>query len=139
MNYEVKAVIKTVDEQAKQIKKTEVYLILNSETCADAEYQLLRYLYDVAYMEVAIVSTKESNLIPLFDSESTIDSKYYKVTTQEAVSGEGDKLKYVKTSYLKPSKSVYDATSSPAFNNQEIIAISLSRIVDVLEAQKFKS
>ena len=136
MNYEVKAVLTAQDEIGKYIKKTEIILVLNATSCADAEFIVHTAKNEIGGFETNIVSSKESNLTLFVTPESDeIEEFYYKITTIYAVSGEGDKLKFERRNKLILSKSALDAICILA-SRDEIISVSKSRIVEVIEAQK---
>ena len=135
-NYEVKAVLITQDENGKQLKKVEQILVQNAISCAHAEYTVQTAKDETGGFEAKIVSSKETNLTLFKTPESDeIEEFYYKITSQYAVSGEGDKLKFERESKLVLSKSALDAICRLA-SKDEIISVSKSRIVEVLEASQ---
>lgn len=134
--YEVKAVLTTKDENGKLLKKTEPYLVLGALSCADAEFVVMSEKSLIEGFVTNIISSKETNLTLFKTPESDeIEEFYYKITTLYAVSGEGDKLKFERENKLILSKSAMDAICTLA-SSDEIISVSKSRIVEVIEAPK---
>lgn len=138
-NYEVKAVITSKDENGKDIKKTEQYLVLGAVSCADAEYIVMTEKTQLGGFETIIVSSKESNLVLLTqDNESAVNDFFYKVILLFAVEGSGDKPKFERISHLIEASRVKEAITF--IENEcpydEIIAVSRSKIVEVIEAKK---
>lgn len=135
MNYDVKMVSKTINEEGKEIKKTEQILVIGAVSCADAEFVVMTEKANHGGSEVTIVSSKETKLSLFETPESdSIDVSYYKVTVLYAVSGDGDKLKFERESKLVLSKSAIDAICALA-SRDEVIAVSKSRIVEVIKKE----
>jgi len=132
MNYEVKAILKVVNEEGKEIKKTEPILVIDAVSCADAEYVVMTEKAKYSGSEVTIVSSKETKLSLFETPESdSIDENYYKVTVLYAVSSDSDKLKFERESKLILSKSAVDAICSLA-SRDEVVSVSKSRIIEVI-------
>jgi hypothetical protein len=135
-NHEVKAILTTQDENGKLLKKIEPILVIGAISCSHAEYIVQTAKDEIGGFDTKIVSSKESDLTLFATPESDeIEEFYYKITVMYAVSGEGDKLKYERESNLILSKSALDAICTLA-SKDEIISVSKSRIVEVIEAPK---
>ena len=138
-NYEVKAVITSKDENGKEIKKTEQYLVLGAVSCADAEYIVMTEKTQLGGFETSIVSSKESNLVLLTqDNEPAVNDCFYKVTLLFAVEGSGDKPKFERISHLIEASRVKEAITfiENEYPYDEIITVSRSKIVEVIEAKE---
>ena len=135
-NYEVKLVYKAVDDNGKEIKKTEHILVIGAISCADAEYCVMTENSKRGNCDCTIVSSKESSLTLLKKSETdSIEAAYYKVTTLYSISGDGDKIKYERENRLILCEGVAEAIRDIP-NTDEVVSVSKSRIVEVLEVNE---
>jgi len=131
-NYEVKSILTTEDESGKQIKKNETILVIDAESCSDAEFRTIEHKLQFKSCECEIVSSKESKLQIINQDYDLFDS-LYKVVSQGVISGEGDKLKFVNTPYLVGAESVKEACDLILTNSEEVVHVSKSRIVEILK------
>ena len=132
-NYEVKAVLKTTDENGKELKKTELYLVLDAETCSDAEYRVMSEKDKLNGFECEIVSSKESKLI-YTEIEDQVNHIFFKVITKEVIVNDEGKCKILTYHSLVNSDSLFNVAH--LFNDgevgNEITSISKSRIVEII-------
>ena len=135
-NYEVKLIYKAVDDNGKEIKKTEHILVIGAISCADAEYRVMTEKSQLGNCDCTIVSSKESNLTIFKTPEiDSIEAAYYKVTTLYAISGDGDRIKYERENRLIFCEGVMEAIRDIPITD-EVISVSKSRIVEVLEVDE---
>ena len=138
-NYEVKLVYKAVDDNGKEIKKTELILVIGAISCADAEMVVMSNKAQLGNCDATIVSSKETKLIyHKLDREAAIDDSFYKVSLLYAIGSTGDKLKFERENYLIESDRLKTAVTKieDTYPYEEIISASKSRIVEVLEVNE---
>lgn len=137
MNYEVKAVLSATDENGKALKKTEQYLVINATSCASAEYAVMSEKSKLKGFEIAIKSSKESNLETNCNSHLALDEKYYKIVFEEVVSEQGsEKLKFKKSYRLVQAIDIHEAIVNSKEFGLETVSIARSRIVEIIEANE---
>ena len=136
-NYEVKAVLTTIDENGKSIKKTEPYLVINATSCASAEYAVMAEKAALQHVELSIVSSKESNIETELNTEISLSEKYYKVVNEEVISEpDSDKLKFKRNNILVKAFDVKEAFDNAIEFGKETVSITRSRIVEIIDAKE---
>lgn len=132
-NYECKCVLKSQDENGKEIKKTELYLVLDAETCSDAEYRVMAEKSKLGGFECEIVSSKESKF-DYTEFDEQINDQFYKVVTKEVIVNDDGKAQTITYYTLVNSDSLFNVAH--LFNDgevgNEITSISKSRIVEII-------
>lgn len=132
-NYECKCVLKSIDENGKEIKKTELYLVLDAETCSDAEYRVMAEKSKLGGFECEIVSSKESKL-DYTEFDEQINDQFYKVVCKETIVNDDGKIQMHTHYNLINGDNLFNVANlmNDGQIDFEVTSISKSRIVEII-------
>lgn len=141
MFYHFKIKYTTTNEEGREVKKNEEFLVNNCELHGEAEARGYQYAQEYGLQDVDVVSVKRSNIREFInESKGETDDMIYDAVLCDVfideVTGKETECKYHVGVY---ARSVSDATSKvheymkQGLNFMRYIAVKETKIVDILE------